>query len=218
MLTLETLFAVLQGLPSSFLTGLDPSWQAFCCRLEFAVHYYQDPREALKQVLREATPREIRLLIKALSKAESVMCLPDLSARQKQALIVLRYENCLTLSRLYKLLNWDRSNTYRCLLVLMKKGYVGKFQGDMGPAYFAINRALDGAFKASAFGFIHDYLRQLLAESPFIPPTPEGMTTMTTRTTLTTPTTRQPLAAGPAIFDLRSQPAPSIQPALADTG
>src|SRR3990172_2203912 len=110
MLTLEMLFAVLQGLPASFLTQLDSSWQTFCGRLEFALRRHTDPLEALKNALLGASQQEIRYLGRALAMAESVMGLPGLSARQKQVLIVLRYEHAASLSRLHKLLNWDRSN------------------------------------------------------------------------------------------------------------
>jgi predicted transcriptional regulator len=210
MLTLDLLFAVLQGLPASFLDQLDPAWQDFCRRLEFALQRHTDPLEALKEALQKASQREIRYLGRALAKAESVMSLPGLSARQKQALIVLRYEHAASLSRLHKLLNWDRSNTYRCLAALIKKGYVAKFQGESGPGYYAIERNLDNNTKSLAFKFIHYYLWELMAETP--PPwvtENERMTTMTTLTTMTTPTTlttRQEPAAHSEILDLKLQP------------
>ncbi len=140
------------------------------------------------------------------------MRLVDLSARQKQALIVLRYEHAVSLSHLYKLLNWDRSNTYRCLAALMKKGYIGKFLGDKGPSYFAIDRQLDNTTKSMTFKLIQYYLRELMAETPppFAPKN-ERMTTVTTPTTMTTSTTlttRQILTADAETLDSRLQPVP----------
>jgi hypothetical protein len=85
----------------------------------------------------------------------------------------------------------DRSNTYRCLAILLKKGYVGKFYGDKGPAYFAIQRRLKTSMKSAAFKVILDYLDELDASGrpQELFSLGEVMTTMTTRTTPTTLTT-----------------------------
>ncbi len=191
MLTLDALFAVLQGLPASHFAHLHHAWQLFCSRLQFALYRTDDPLAALKEALRKATSGEIRLISRAVAETEFVMQLSDLSVRQKQALIALRYENSSSLSRLFKILNWDRSNTYRCLAVLMKKGYVGKFYGDKGPCYYSIERRLQTSTKSAAFKVILDYLRELDASGlPQELYSMGGMmTTMTTRTTPTMPTT-----------------------------
>lgn len=191
MLTLDALFAILQGLPASHFAYLHRAWQLFCSRLQFALHDADNPLEALKTALRQATSGEIRLIARAVDETEFVMQYTDLSARQKQALIALRYESSATLSHLYKILNMDRSNTYRCLAILMKKGYVGRFYGDKGPAYFAIQRRLKPSSKSAAFQVILDYLRDLDASGrpQEIYSLGEITTTMTTRTTPTTPTT-----------------------------
>jgi hypothetical protein len=138
MLTLDVLFAVLQGLPGYALTHLREPWQFFCDRIRFAFHRTNEPLKALKSALDQASPAELRLISGAVEEARAVMGLSDLSPRQRQALAALRYARTATLSQLYKVLNWDRSNTYRCLAALMKKGYVGKVYADQGPTYFAI--------------------------------------------------------------------------------
>ncbi|MCL5428333.1 MAG: hypothetical protein M1347_00830 [Chloroflexi bacterium] len=211
MLTLDLLFAVLRGLPGSALTHLREPWRYFCDRIRFAFHRTRDPLEALKMALERAGSAGIRLLGRAVAEAQTVLELPDLSTRQKQALTALRYSRTATLSQLYKILNQDRSNTYRCLAALVKKGYVGKFYNDEGPSYFAIERKLDNSVKAAAFRLILDYF----GEAPVAPLQPipvGGMTTSTTPTTVTTPTTlttRQVLTADSQLLGSRLQPVPN---------
>jgi hypothetical protein len=91
MLTLDMLFAVLQGLPGSALTHLREPWQLFCDRIHFAFHRTIDPLEALKMALDKASTAEIRLISEAVTEAQGVLELPDLSPRQIQALTALRY-------------------------------------------------------------------------------------------------------------------------------
>jgi hypothetical protein len=80
---------------------------------------------------------------------------------------------------------------------------VGKFYGDKGPSYYAIDRRLPSSTKSAAFKVILDYLRELDASGlpQELYSVGEMMTTMTTRTTPTTPTTMTTLAGtnGPAL-------------------
>ena len=211
MLTLDLLFAVLQGLPGYALTHLREPWRLFCDRIHYAFHRSSDPLAALRMALETATSAEIRLLGQAVEEAQTVLEIPDLSSRQKQALTALRYSGTATLSQLYKILNWDRSNTYRCLAALMKKGYVGKFYNDDGPAYFAIERDLDNSVKAAAFQLILNYFGETPAAHPPLPiSVGDIMTTLTTRTTPTTQTTLTTRESPPDSVVLESRPRKSL--------
>jgi hypothetical protein len=84
MLTLDALFAILQGLPASHFAHLHRAWQLFTSRLQFALHNAGNPLDALKTALRQATSGEIRLIARAVDETEFVMQFTDLSAAKNK--------------------------------------------------------------------------------------------------------------------------------------
>ena len=51
MLTMEIIYALLQGLPAKYLDFLEPPWPPFCLRLEQALKNGATPVEALSYAI-----------------------------------------------------------------------------------------------------------------------------------------------------------------------
>lgn len=168
MLTIEMLYAVLQGLPSSHLDYLDPPWPIFCKRIERALKAGLDPLTALKAALENMGDFERRMLRKALAQSLSVMPMPGLSYRQKEALIALRYAGVVSLAQLSRVLVQDPSNTRKRLTVLVKKGFAMKFFRPGGVHYFAVPAPIEKSLKVS----VHDLLSELTQQAREAGPEP----------------------------------------------
>jgi len=141
------LYAVLQGLPSSFLDYLDRPWVVFCERIERAMKAGHDPLAALRSALAHIGDWERETMKKALIEVQPVMQMPGLSFRQKEALIALRYAGAASLSQLSRVLVQDRSNTHKRLTALVKKGLAIKFFRPDGVYYFAIPAPMERSIK-----------------------------------------------------------------------
>ena len=157
MLTIEMLYAVLQGLPASQLDFLDPPWLHFCERIERALKAGLDPLTSLKSALDTMGDWERRMLRKVLAQSRSVMPLADLSYRQKEALIALRYAGAASLAQLSRVLVQDPSNTHKRLTVLVKRGFAMKFFRPGGMHYFAVPGPIEKSLKVS----VHELLNEL---------------------------------------------------------
>ncbi len=182
MLTLEILYAVLQGLDPSYLTHLDHAWAVFCLRIHDALGKGNDPIAALKTAIFQTGPREFAAIRKMLREARPVMKLPGLSRRQKEALVALRYSKVASISHLSQVLAMDRSNTFRTLKALVAKRLALKFIRKDGVYYYALPASLGHSVKAEINRLLLDQL-----SDPELPQA-EKLTTMTTPTTLTIPT------------------------------
>jgi hypothetical protein len=191
MLTLEVLYAVLQGLPPDYLTFLDEVWRVFCRTIHWELESGADPASAFKQALKKAGNWEVHEINRLFAQATQVIHVPGLSYRQKEVLTALRYSKVASLTSLSRALGADRSNTHRRLDVLVKKGLAFKFYGKGGVCYLAISGPLPKEAKVE----IHKFIRQELEFAATRPTTPTTSTTVTTptmsqkSTTPTTPTT-----------------------------
>lgn len=222
MLTLDLLYAVLQGLSPSYLTHLEIPWRVFCGRIQRALNMGHPPLVALKLALKQAGISEIERISKALGEVQSVMELPELSFRQKQALIALRYEDVASLSHLCRVLNWDRSHTYHRLAALVKKGYAFKFYGEKGPQYMAIYCSMEMSVKSEMYKIIQEHLEQFRSGSIPVPATSATLATPAILAThaISEVDAGQATASSPA-FEI--QPGAStfsgsrLKPALVDT-
>jgi hypothetical protein len=137
MLTYDLIHAVLQGLPTSLLVHLGDPGLLFCERMQFAVQNQVPPAHALKYALEEASQADRIALVRIFKIINSVMALPDLTRRQKEALIALRSHGRISCGKLSRLLTQDRSHTHKRLAVLVEKGYAAKYVGLNGVSYFA---------------------------------------------------------------------------------
>ncbi len=189
MLTLEVLYAVLQGLDPSLLNHLDTTWAVFCYRIHHSLTRGQDQLAAFKNAVSQTRPPDYAALRKMMREARPVMRLPGLSHRQKETLVALRYSKVASLSHLSQVLMLDRSNTFRTLKALVAKGLALKFFRKDGVYYYAVPAPLEKSVKI-------EINRLLLDQLDLLPPVQPGftqLTTLTTPTTLTIPTMVQDL-------------------------
>jgi len=164
MLTLDMLYAVIQGLPADHLDYLDRPWYLLAVRIERALKEGLDPTSALHSALSNSADWERQVYLRAFIHEEPVLALPDLTPRQKEALIALRYAGACSLAQLCRILVQERSNTRRRLDVLIEKGYVIKYFRRDGAYYLAITSFLDDATKSKAAEMMQSFKQFLLAE------------------------------------------------------
>lgn len=171
MLTLDVLYAVLQGLPAKRLQHLkDTPWMLLCQRIEHQLQHGEPPLVALRDALKETGNGERNHLREVLACILPVMSIPHLTYRQRQALITLRYAKSISLTQLSYTLMADRSNTRRRMQVLVRRGLALKFSQPGGECYMATTTALSKDVKRG----IQQILDELLApESEFIQPVPD---------------------------------------------
>ncbi len=181
MLTLDILYAVLQGLPHDYLTFLDEVWRAFCRTINRELERGADPTSAFKQALKNASSWEVREINRLFAQATQVIHVPGLTYRQREVLTALRYSKVASLTNLSRALGADRGNTHRRLEVLVKKRLAFKFYGKGGVCYLAISDPLPREAKIE----IHKFIRQELEFAA------GRSTTPTTSTTVTKPTMSQ---------------------------
>ncbi len=161
MITLEIIYALLQGLPVKYLDFLEPPWPPFCLRIEHALKDGVEPMEALKYALDSLNEWGRGQLRKALSNVRPVLELPSLSYRQKEALIAMRSAGVASLAQLGRVLMQDRSNLLKRITVLVNKGYAMKFFRQGGVYYYALPHRLEKSLKISVF----ELLDILIAET-----------------------------------------------------
>lgn len=186
MLTLDVLYAVLQGLHPSHFSHLDGVWQVFCGDIYQAIKQGRDPVTAFKNTLDQARYGILSGIEQALSELLSVSDLPGLTFRQKQALSTLRHAKVLSLTQLSRTLLADPSNTQKRLNVLIKKGLVGKFFRQGGIFYYAIASPLDRSTRSSIYKIIGQRLEKFRAKNG---QAPTRSTKATKSLEPTTPTT-----------------------------
>jgi len=162
MLTFETLFAVLQGLPFFYLDHLDPEWLVFCKEIYRALRAGCDPITALKHAIREAAPLQIKALREAFLKAQPIMELPGLSYRQKETLLALRKAGVASLAMLNRTLMQDPAHVHRRLNALLRKGLVVKFVRPDGVFYFAPEKTLEHSVKSATYRIIMELMQTVL--------------------------------------------------------
>ena len=184
MLTLEILYAVLQGLPPDYLTFLDEIWSAFCRKIHWALQRGADPASAFKQALQDAGEWEVREINRLFAQAHRVVQLPGLTYRQREVLTALRYSKVASLTNLSRALGADRGNTHRRLDVLVKRGLAYKFYGKGGVCYLAISAPLPREARLE----IHKFIREGLDFAASEAATPTTPTTPTMSQKTTTPT------------------------------
>lgn len=175
MLNLETLYAVLQGLPVERLQHLkNTPWLSLCRRIERHLKGNKPPLEAIHAALDECGEWERQHLRQALALVVPVMQIPGLSYRQRQALVTLRYLGSATLAQLSHTLMADRSNTHRRMQVLVRRGLALRFAQPSGVCYMPITQPLPREVKRGVQRILATLIQEAL--------------TPTTSTTSTTPT------------------------------
>jgi DNA-binding MarR family transcriptional regulator len=210
MLTREMFLALLQGLPAADLSFLDRPWNLLAVRIERNLKKGLQPPDALHAALDDSPDWERQLHLRAFLNEDPVLALPDLSPRQKDALIVLRSLGSCSLAQLSRLLMRDRSNIRRTLEVLVAKSYIIKYFRKDGPAYLAITSPLSDQQRSEAIEILQAYKEFLMEGSTGKEaPSPTTATTTTTTTKATTPTT----ATTPT--SLTTATTPTMAPALA---
>ena len=202
MLTFEILYAMLLGLPSSYLEHLDNEWSSLGAHIVEALHAGHDAVSALKIALQAAPYWQILGLRDSFKMIKGVMALPGLSYRQKELLMALRSAKVASLAQLSRSVNCDRNNTHKRLITLVNKGFAVKFPRPDGVYYFAVAARLDSSARSAAHRMLIEVMDYILADTqgklhslakfePSIAPAkPTTSTTATTITTSTTPTTQ----------------------------
>jgi predicted transcriptional regulator len=176
MLTLDVLYAVLQGLHPNYLTHLEPTWLVFCRDIHEALQQGNDPASALQFALDQAWGPHIVAINKLLREVQPAMQMPGLSRRQKEALIALRYSKVASLTQLSRTLLADASNTQKRLNVLIKRGFALKFSRQGGLYYFAIPAPLDKGVRLKVNQIIRETLNRIPLEVTNMPPKPTKTT------------------------------------------
>ncbi len=164
MLTLDMLFAVLHGLPANHLDYLDRPWYLLASRIERALKEGQDPYSALRSALSNSPEWERQVYLRAFLQEEPVMALTDLTPRQKDALIALRYAGACSLPQLSRILVLDRSYTRRLLEVLIEKGYAIKYFRRDGTYYLAISSPMSSQARSQVTELMQAFKQALLAK------------------------------------------------------
>jgi hypothetical protein len=162
MLTFETLFAVLQGLPFFYLDYLDREWLGLCKNIYRALQAGCDPITALRYAIQESSPHQVKALRDTFQKAQPIMELPGLSFRQKETLVALRLAKVASLAALNRTLMQDPAHVHRRLAALVRKGYAVKFVRPDGVFYYAAEKPLEHSAKAAAYRMIMELMQTLL--------------------------------------------------------
>ena len=164
MLTLEILFAVLQGLPADHLDHLDRPWYLLAWRIERGLKEGLEPYAALRSALSNSAKWERQVYLRAFLQEEPVLALPDLTQRQKDALIALRYAGACSLQQLSRILALDRSYTRRLLEVLIEKGHAIKYFRRDGAYYLAISSSLNEQSKSQVIELMQAFKQALFED------------------------------------------------------
>lgn len=160
MLSLDMLYAVLQGLPPKYLNHLEWPWPQFCERIARALASGADAVAALRLALNNSSPSQIAAIRKSLREIEPVMHLPNLTYRQREVLIALRNSKTASLAQLTHILAQDRSNIHRSLSALIKKGHAIRFFRPGGAYYMAVDSPIEKSVKLAAFQLIDEILKK----------------------------------------------------------
>lgn len=160
MLTLDVLYAVLQGLPAERLQHLkDTPWLILCSRIEDQLKHGESPLLALREALKQTGNRERQHIREALACILPAMSIPHLTYRQRQALITLRYAKSISLTQLSYALMADRSNTRRRMQVLVRRGLALKFSQPGGECYLATTSPLSKEVKRGIQQLLNELLQ-----------------------------------------------------------
>lgn len=135
MFVLETLNAVLQGMPFEHLAyHPSPQWLLYTY-INREIHAGSSPAQAFKDVVEQAPPGLKNRLDKFFVAAYTVSQLRDLSFRQQELLIALRLVSHASVPELSLFLQQDRSNIHKRAATLVRKGYAIKFLQPNGVCY-----------------------------------------------------------------------------------
>ena len=178
MISRELLYAILQGLPEKYLAHLDAPWPLIARRINIELSQGRDPISALKSAFARTGEYERQKIREALLQIVPVMQIPGLSYRQREALVALRSAKTASLAQLCRILSRERSNTYRSMSALVKKGLAIKFFQPGGVYYFAVPSRLEKSVKIAVNQFISELMKEFSVAST-------TSTTLTTRTTST---------------------------------
>lgn len=160
MLSIDLLYAVLQGLPSAHLQHLDHPWRIFCRDVEQALKGGQPPVAALRFALENSLDWQVTAIKKALAQASVVRQLSKLSHRQKELLVALRVAQVASLSQLCCSTLQDKGHAHRRLQVLVQHGHALKFYKPGGVFYMAVNAPISRHARSE----VNSYILQLMNE------------------------------------------------------
>ncbi len=198
MITFELLYAMLLGLPSSYLDHLENEWSTLGGHIYEALQAGNDPVSALKIALQTAPYWQIIALRRSFTLIKQVLALPGLTYRQKELLLALRTAKVASLAQLSRSVNSHRQNTFCRLNALITKGLVVKFPRPDGVYYFPVADRLQSAARSSVHRMMLEVMDFILADSegklhslakfqPSLPPaaSTKPMTPMTPMTSIT---------------------------------
>jgi hypothetical protein len=193
MITFELLYAMLLGLPSSYLDHLENEWSTLGGNIHEALRAGHDPLSALKVALQAAPYWQICSLRDSFKMIKRVLALPGLTYRQRELLLALRSAKVASLAQLSRSVNADRNNTFRRLNALVSKGLAVKFPRPDGVYYFPVPARLQSSARASVHRMMLEVMDYILADTQdklhslakFQP-----SLALAASTTSTTPTTR----------------------------
>lgn len=164
MLILEMIFALLQGLPADHLDHLDRAWYLLAVRIQRGLKDGRTPIDALYDALCNSTQWERDAYLRFFTQQAPVLALPDLTPRQKDALIALRYSGTCSLVQLVRILALDRSYTRRLLDALVEKGYAVKYFRRDGAYYLAIASPLSDDSKRQVSELMDSFKEALIEQ------------------------------------------------------
>jgi DNA-binding MarR family transcriptional regulator len=198
MLTQEMFLALLQGLPADDLSYLDQPWYLLALRIQRGLKEGLAPPAALHAALDNSPEADRQSHLRAFLQESSVDGL-DLSPRQKDALVALRYAGSCSLAQLSRILMRDPSNTRRTLQVLVEKGYAIKYFRKDGPAYSAVTSPLSEKHRAEAIEILLAYKAFLITEYSPVSSPQDSRSTATTETKPTKQTMATTLTMSPTL-------------------
>ncbi|MEX1071413.1 MAG: hypothetical protein WEC37_02205 [Anaerolineales bacterium] len=166
MLTLDMLYAVLQGVPAKFFDHLDRPWSAFCENIAKALADGSPPADALRFAIQQSEGWQMDSIRSLLVATSQAMHVRGLSYRQRELLLALRTAKVTTLTHLSHITAQDTSNTHKRLAILVARGHALKFYRPGGPHYFALTVPLSREFRKE----IHAVLLPLLEDPNNLPP------------------------------------------------
>jgi hypothetical protein len=189
MLTVDTIVALLQGLPTTYTDSLPEPWENIARRIGAALKGARDPQAAFRHVIASLFEWELRTLREALTHALAVSQIKGLTHRQQEALIALRSSEALSQAQLCDILRQDRGRVHRRMAILVRKGHAVKFFHKGAAHYFAADRSNEPALRRMVHSFLANLLNELpTVAAPHLPVRSGESATSATRTTGTTGT------------------------------
>jgi DNA-binding MarR family transcriptional regulator len=170
MLTIDTVVALLQGLPPTYTNSLPEPWESIARRISAAASNHATPEAALRFVLNSLFAWELQVLRESIANSISISQIPGLTRSQRQALLAVRGSTILSQSNLCDILAKDRSQVNRRMAGLVRKGLVVKVFHKGAAHYFAPATPNDRQLRRRVHRLLANLANELPAEpAPYLP-------------------------------------------------